>query len=94
MRSRPRVDSFWGGKNDLMDEHNWNSNASTWLMFRRKKVSKTADVSLEGKMNFTWSTNADDVIPLAGRKWYSMGIYPLPKKTNLRQKIFSGLVIQ
>ena len=89
MRSRPRVDSFWGGNNDLTDEHIWNSNGSTWLMFRRKRVSKITDVSLEGKKKFTWSTNADDVIPLARRKWFTIGICPFQKKTNFRQKVFS-----
>ena len=59
-RSTPRVDSFWGGVDDLDSGVVWEEDGRTVMIFRRKVGGGVADHPLEGKTHFIWATGQSD----------------------------------
>lgn len=55
-RSTPRVDSFWGGIDDITSATGWEEEEQTVLIFRRKLVTKDeADNDIDGEMHVIWA---------------------------------------
>jgi hypothetical protein len=55
-RSTPRLDSFWGGKEDLTSATGWEENDQTVLIFRRKlRATDEADHDIDGEMHVIWA---------------------------------------
>jgi len=56
-RSTPRLDSFWGGKDDITSATGWEKDKKTTLIFRRRvRSSDGADHSLDsGEMHVIWA---------------------------------------
>ena len=59
-RSTPRVDSFWGGVDDLQSGAVWEEDGRTMMIFRRKIAGGIADHPLEGKTHFIWATGQNN----------------------------------
>lgn len=60
-RSTPRVDSFWGGKDDITSATGWEDNGETVLIFRRKlKSSDEADHDIAGEMHVIWARGQEN----------------------------------
>lgn len=55
-RSTPRLDTFWGGKEDLTSATGWEENGKTFLIFRRRiRSTDVADHDLIGDMHVIWA---------------------------------------
>lgn len=56
-RSTPRMDSFWGGKNDLTAALGWEKDGITTIVFRKKlKATEMSDHSIEEDlMHVIWA---------------------------------------
>lgn len=60
-RSTPRLDSFWGGKEDLTSATGWEEDGSTVLIFRRKLQAKDeADHEIAGEMHVIWARGQEN----------------------------------
>ena len=55
-RSTPRVDAFWGGRDDLKSGAAWEEGGRTVMIFKRKVDGGVADQPLKGKTHFIWAT--------------------------------------
>jgi len=55
-RSTPRVDSFWGGKEDITSSIGWEKGNKTVLIFRRKiRATDPFDHDIDGEMHVIWA---------------------------------------
>lgn len=56
-RSTPRLDSFWGGQDDLTSATGWEKDGKTTLVFRRKvRSTDGSDHALDsGEMHVIWA---------------------------------------
>ena len=55
-RSTPRLDSFYGGEDDLTGAVAWEENGKTTVIFRKKKVSDhKTDHDLKGHLRVIWA---------------------------------------
>ncbi|CAL8142378.1 unnamed protein product [Orchesella dallaii] len=55
-RSTPRLDTFWGGTEDITSATGWEMNGITTIIFRRKlKAMDPTDHSIAGTMHLIWA---------------------------------------
>ncbi|ODM97332.1 Cell surface glycoprotein 1 [Orchesella cincta] len=55
-RSTPRLDTFWGGTEDITSATGWEMNGITTIIFRRKmKATDPTDHSIDGTMHLIWA---------------------------------------
>lgn len=56
-RSTPRIDSFWGGEDDIVDGDVWEEDGKTIMRFRKKNSANgQADHPFQGKLQMIWAT--------------------------------------
>ena len=55
-RSTPRLDTFWGGSEDITSATGWEKDGMTTLIFRRKvRSADEPDHNLEGELHVIWA---------------------------------------
>lgn len=55
-RSTPRLDTFWGGKEDITAATGWEEDGKTVLIFRRRiRSTDASDHDLVGEMHVIWA---------------------------------------
>lgn len=60
-RSTPRVDTFWGGKEDITSATGWEEEGKTILIFRRRIISTDSfDHDLVGDMHVIWARGQEN----------------------------------
>jgi len=59
-RSTPRLDSVWGGEDDLLSSHAWEEDGRTNMRFIRKLKGGTADHDIGDTMTLIWAHGQSD----------------------------------
>jgi hypothetical protein len=60
-RSTPRLDSFWGGQDDITSATGWEEGDQTVLIFRRKlRATDEADHDIKGEMHVIWARGQEN----------------------------------
>jgi len=60
-RSTPRLDSFYGGKDDITSATGWEEGDKTVLIFRRRlRTNDPADHEIKGEMHVIWARGQEN----------------------------------